>query len=548
MIFYRAMPLNTKYIRSNDYITKSKKFAIEHAITTSIYHGEDYGIYRVFLDKGEYKEANNPGEYLYIGDKKEARLIGVAKYDDFRADSEFKKVSHTLYHGTIKDNEKSIRNYGLEPQVGRWVEEVFSGIELPEDEGYDRHGLVFAADKHRLGMAVYAMIQHIAFKLNKDVRDVDEKDIIAHGMLVIIKDGESYFHKRPDDERLWDNLREEVYYETDNPLYAVEPNDWFSTEGAPADIILTGNKLLTYIKSKGEYPLKDIPESHDYKSYALQQLIKNKKDEESIEDIKKIVEESSGRELQNILKSLSASLSSIKLKKCSLYIEKLAEYALFDTEHMIDLDRSFYHDYYPDLDESSLNKNHYYRGNNVIWIGTPGKMIRVDSNAIYPIEGNIFNSEKISQIASKIINSEKKTILYAPYGVATKVDIDNIRESIEYSEATHKEDPSVLTTGNDELDEYILNKKEYFENLGLSKDDDPEEYLEEEARLEEELKNAISSNDGDIGRIIFQIRDGNHRAFGAVAAGEPYIWVSVSDNQIQDIKEGYYTFLNDKLM
>ena len=33
------------------------------------------------------------------------------------------------------------------------------------------------------------------------------------------------------------------------------------------------------------------------------------------------------------------------------------------------------------------------------------------------------------------------------------------------------------------------------------------------------------------------IRDGNHRAFGALVAGEPYVYVMVSDNQLQDLRD-----------
>ena len=92
--FYRAMPVEADYIRPGDYMTKSRHFAVEHAITSAIYHGEDYGIYIVSLDDEDWAEALNPGEYTYAGaEPKKARLIGIAKYDDFTANAQFQKVS-----------------------------------------------------------------------------------------------------------------------------------------------------------------------------------------------------------------------------------------------------------------------------------------------------------------------------------------------------------------------------------------------------------------------------------------------------------------------
>ena len=41
-----------------------------------------------------------------------------------------------------------------------------------------------------------------------------------------------------------------------------------------------------------------------------------------------------------------------------------------------------------------------------------------------------------------------------------------------------------------------------------------------------------------IGIILFAfLSAGNHRAFAAIEAGEKYIWIKISDNQIQNIEE-----------
>ncbi len=91
--YYRAMPISSDTIRPMDYITMSNKFAIEHAITTSIYEMEDYGVFMALLNDHEVDTADNPGEYRYIGNTHRiAKLIGIAKYNDITADSEYLNV------------------------------------------------------------------------------------------------------------------------------------------------------------------------------------------------------------------------------------------------------------------------------------------------------------------------------------------------------------------------------------------------------------------------------------------------------------------------
>jgi hypothetical protein len=102
MIYYRAMPIESEGIRTGDYLTPSLEFAINHALTTSVYHSEDYGVFLVSLDKGEVKEAYNPGEWLYTGRGKKARLIGIAKYNHRRNDSEYQSRSLRSLSGNNK--------------------------------------------------------------------------------------------------------------------------------------------------------------------------------------------------------------------------------------------------------------------------------------------------------------------------------------------------------------------------------------------------------------------------------------------------------------
>ena len=70
---FRAQPAFTKVIRTNDYITMSRKFAGDHAVTSAVYNEEPFYVVYAFVDENDIKEADNPGEYLYIGEPFEAK-------------------------------------------------------------------------------------------------------------------------------------------------------------------------------------------------------------------------------------------------------------------------------------------------------------------------------------------------------------------------------------------------------------------------------------------------------------------------------------------
>ena len=75
---FRALPASTKVIRTNDYITMSRKFAGAHAVTSAIYNGEPFYVVYAFVDEDDIKEADNPGEYLYTGEQFEAKPSQIA--------------------------------------------------------------------------------------------------------------------------------------------------------------------------------------------------------------------------------------------------------------------------------------------------------------------------------------------------------------------------------------------------------------------------------------------------------------------------------------
>ena len=75
---FRAQPAFTKVIRTNDYITMSRKFAGDHAVTSAVYNEEPFYVVYAFVDENDIKEADNPGEYLYIGEPFEAKPSQMA--------------------------------------------------------------------------------------------------------------------------------------------------------------------------------------------------------------------------------------------------------------------------------------------------------------------------------------------------------------------------------------------------------------------------------------------------------------------------------------
>ena len=214
------------------------------------------------------------------------------------------------------------------------------------------------------------------------------------------------------------------------------------------------------------------------------------------------------------------------LHKLVITFCKLAGESLFDIEPDEHSDEEHFEDLDQDIVISEKKWGNVFCERNICWIGTAGKMVRADVDYIYPISGNIFDRSKIKSLVDKISHADERVYLYAPYGMITKINLTTVAESLEGY------DHRPLTTGDDDLDDYLKDKEEY---LSLYED---EERVEMQKEMEESLNKAVAFNSGDLGEFIFQIRDGNHRAFAAKALGESHIWMSVAENQLADIKEG----------
>jgi hypothetical protein len=172
-----------------------------------------------------------------------------------------------------------------------------------------------------------------------------------------------------------------------------------------------------------------------------------------------------------------------------------------------------------------------YPGSNVVWLGDPGRMVRVKADEIRHIDGNIFYPDKLAAVVAGVRDMDDPVVFVAPYGTASRVSLEDVKESQSYWEDEGLDEP--LTTGDEDLDAFLADPEQWLDDQGLDPDD--EDYESTKQEMVEALRAAEVGSRGDLGSWVFTIRDGNHRAFGALIAGEPYIWMILADNDYQDL-------------
>lgn len=145
----------------------------------------------------------------------------------------------TLYHGTSRKRSHDVKKYGLIPDVGSFVKQMY------DEPGVDFEDLVFATDKEQIGKAVTAMMSAIEHDLGKDFHDVTEDEILKYGAIVVIKYGDESFYNR--------DIDDENYY-GDYPT-TVEPGDYYSRDNEEIDYILTGKKLIAFLRKHNFWPI-----------------------------------------------------------------------------------------------------------------------------------------------------------------------------------------------------------------------------------------------------------------------------------------------------
>lgn len=179
----------------------------------------------------------------------------------------------TLYHGTLIDNEASIRSLGLYPTVGEFIKQMYA-VEI-EDDGLDlkQHALVYAADKNSLQKSLNAIIAQVGNKLGKTFHSVTEEDIRNHGLLAVIKDGESAMKQA--------GSRDDGF---ESDYQFLEPEDWYSDDSVGIDYFLKGSALLKFFKRQGL-----SVESPEKKREELYHLARKARPEMSEKDLRNAV-------------------------------------------------------------------------------------------------------------------------------------------------------------------------------------------------------------------------------------------------------------------
>lgn len=168
-----------------------------------------------------------------------------------------------VYHSGVADDVPSMQ-YGVEPQVGPWVREVYEG-EIGDEMDIDEM-IENATPLAWWSKAPDWVKIKVARKLDKPVADVSEEDILNHGHLAILP------KKEPDAENLywvgedglnmgpWSKVKDitgrEVdaaragLYDNGDPM-GVERNEYVSTRSIEPYLQLTGPELLEFLKKTG---------------------------------------------------------------------------------------------------------------------------------------------------------------------------------------------------------------------------------------------------------------------------------------------------------
>lgn len=131
-------------------------------------------------------------------------------------------------------------------------------------------------------------------------------------------------------------------------------------------------------------------------------------------------------------------------------------------------------------------------GSRVEWVGYKGKLIRIDPEYTRSIEGNIFDREKLSAISKSVMEAgrarREHPVLFVGYGSVSLIDDTAIKED-----------------------------QDYFKYR--------------------EIKPDRPLDDRDKGKLMYTIRDGNHRVFGSLIGGERDVWIHLAANDLQSVDE-----------
>ncbi len=80
---YRAVGPGVTTFNDRDYVTLSKKFAIDHAESNHIYNEEQQQVIKALISTENLYDATNPGEYFYSGPEVQGKVYYITKGLDY---------------------------------------------------------------------------------------------------------------------------------------------------------------------------------------------------------------------------------------------------------------------------------------------------------------------------------------------------------------------------------------------------------------------------------------------------------------------------------
>jgi len=205
-------------------------------------------------------------------------------------------------------------------------------------------------------------------------------------------------------------------------------------------------------------------------------------------------------------------------------------------------------------------------GRGVVWWVEPGEAVWIEARYLLPTSGNPFDGEQLGAVADGV--EQGGVELYAAFGDIDLITPGEVAESIRGAEDL---DGDPWTTGDEDLDEWLADPREaleLWEDIDLavnfkmwSEGKDPDRVQEMLDRLESmgrydpgselfleatgagyladfkrDLAHAVATRQGDLGHWTAYLRDGNHRAFGAVLGGEEAVAVRVAAPEIDRLQ------------
>lgn len=213
-------------------------------------------------------------------------------------------------------------------------------------------------------------------------------------------------------------------------------------------------------------------------------------------------------------------------------------------------------------------------GRNVGWEVKVEQAIPIDSDLlpyVRSLDGNIFDYKKLKDMFRIVSNARRNDqyVVFEPsYCLIEVIDMSDIKEAFEYAE---NPDDVSLTTGDDNVDKFLKNEESWIsDNMSVLDDiedikkffdeykqvepdefiawantelswefdgDDLIEDMENWENLQESMQYAKENETGDIGKLDIQLRDGHHRFWGAVSAGEPLIWWHMEGSLADEVQK-----------